>query len=892
MGYIGSDPKTNESVSTAQLVDDSVTNAKIVDNVLFTSVTSSVVSASNTIIADTFTGTFSGALSSSAQISSDISGSFTAASSSFSSRTTTLESASGSDSTRITTLEGRVNQGVKTTDSPTFAGATVTGTLTANEIHTTFVSSSVATITGSNVFGDAVGDLHSFTGSVSISGSQTSLVTAGSVDVASTLTTAKNITVDYNDSTSINAGEIAGDNDVLGINIKNQNTGNGSGGMLKFIGGNGDNLTAIGHVQEASNSASMLFFTETGGTFAERMRVDHSGLIGIGTNGPASMLHLHGTDPILRFQDSAGGDVFGIYNSDSLGLGFYNFTDSRQDVTIDGSGNVGIGVTSPSSLLHVSGTSGTVTHIYGTSSPTLLFEAGAGDPNFIFKQGGSNRFLLGYEDSDAGFRFYDYESSTTMLFLKNGKVGIGSTSPGANLDVGHATDSRIRMTRTDSTVVADESLGSIQFAADDPSAGAVGASIQSKASSAWSSNNYGAYIRFLTTPDNSGDQAERMRITEDGYVGIGTDNPGMQLQIRGSGTQQARIYSTDGVGRFVIRGATQGDLFLHDESGGTNLKQVQLVQVDDLFKIRQITDAGGLGRENLLVIMPEANNVGIGTATPTIGSGRGLHIRAPEANLHAGIRLDTPSGGDWSIIAVDNDDRLLFYDNENSQYGLAIDENAHVGIGLTSPNVRLHVRKSGNGKAGNIARFAQENDSDSVLMYGRGTGAYGASSADTCLAVATMETTGRSINAGGTINASGADYAEYETKRDDCGTIEKGDIVGFDTNGLITDKWTNAVTFGIKSTNPSYVGGDTWGVGVSSGSIETERQKVDRIAYSGKVPCNVTGSNVGDYIIPIQVGDGIGGVAKSSPTYDEYKQSVGVVRTISGSLPIVVVKTL
>jgi len=223
---------------------------------------------------------------------------------------------------------------------------------------------------------------------------------------------------------------------------------------------------------------------------------------------------------------------------------------------------------------------------------------------------------------------------------------------------------------------------------------------------------------------------------------------------------------------------------------------------------------------------------------------------------------------------------------------MRIDKNQNVGIGVTSPNVRFHVRKAGNGKAGSIARFAQENDSDSVLMYGRGTGAYGASSADTCMGVATMETTGRSINAGGTINASGADYAEYETKRDDCGTIEKGDIVGFDTNGLITDKWTNAVTFGIKSTNPSYVGGDTWGVGVSSGSIETERQKVDRIAYSGKVPCNVTGSSVGDYIIPVQVGDGIGGVAKSSPTYDEYKQSVGVVRTISGSLPIVVVKTL
>ena len=83
MGYIGSDPKTNESVSTAQLVDDAVTNAKIVDDVLFSSVTASVISASSTVTADSFTGTFNGALSSSAQIATDISGSFTAASSSF-----------------------------------------------------------------------------------------------------------------------------------------------------------------------------------------------------------------------------------------------------------------------------------------------------------------------------------------------------------------------------------------------------------------------------------------------------------------------------------------------------------------------------------------------------------------------------------------------------------------------------------------------------------------------------------------------------------------------------------------------------------------------------------------------------------------------------------------
>ena len=134
-------------------------------------------------------GVFEGMISGSAQISTDISGSFTSTSSSFSTRTTNLESDSGSFSTRVTTIEGSgTAQGVGTSNSPTFAGATINGTLVANEIHTTFVSSSVATITGSNVFGDAVGDLHSFTGSVSISGSQTSLVTVGNVDIGGDLT--------------------------------------------------------------------------------------------------------------------------------------------------------------------------------------------------------------------------------------------------------------------------------------------------------------------------------------------------------------------------------------------------------------------------------------------------------------------------------------------------------------------------------------------------------------------------------------------------------------------------------------------------------------------------------------------------------------------------------
>jgi hypothetical protein len=153
--------------------------------------------------------------------------------------------------------------------------------------------------------------------------------------------------------------------------------------------------------------------------------------------------------------------------------------------------------------------------------------------------------------------------------------------------------------------------------------------------------------------------------------------------------------------------------------------------------------------------------------------------------------------------------------------------------------------------------------------------------------------TGRSINAGGTINASGADYAEYMTKAIDI-TIAKGDIVGVNSQGKLTNIFEDSISFVVKSTDPSYVGGDIWGSVDNIGKLspeateeektayntklETERAKVDRIAFSGQVPCNVTGANVGDYIIPIELENGkIGGQAVTNPTFEQYRISVGKV---------------
>ena len=150
----------------------------------------------------------------------------------------------------------------------------------------------------------------------------------------------------------------------------------------------------------------------------------------------------------------------------------------------------------------------------------------------------------------------------------------------------------------------------------------------------------------------------------------------------------------------------------------------------------------------------------------------------------------------------------------------------------------------------------------------------------------------RSINAGGTINASGADYAEYMTKAID-EIILKGDIVGVNENGKLTNIFTDAKSFVVKSTDPSYVGGDSWGsidiIGKLSEDateeekaeyeikLEEARAKVDRIAFSGQIPCNVLNAKVGDYIIPINNNGKISGQAVTKPTFEQYQLSVGKV---------------
>ena len=144
-----------------------------------------------------------GVLSSSAQIATDISGSSTSLSSSLATDIATNTATSSSIASRVTTNESSItslNTTVGGLNSVTSSyllnttdtlngNLTVTGTLTAQEFNTEYITSSVILESGSTAFGNSSDDSHTFTGSVNISGS----------------TTIQNLQADVINATTINA---------------------------------------------------------------------------------------------------------------------------------------------------------------------------------------------------------------------------------------------------------------------------------------------------------------------------------------------------------------------------------------------------------------------------------------------------------------------------------------------------------------------------------------------------------------------------------------------------------------------------------------------------------------------------------------------------------------
>ena len=457
------------------------------------------ISSSASIIGNTFTGTFNGALSSSAQIATTISGSRDAAS---------ISGSLGANAGVIRTLSAATvsgsfgNQRVGTTDDVKFANITgsnnisasgnlsitgnvdvdgtsnfagnvtmqndlvVTGRIDAEEIHTTFISSSIAQATGSTIFGDSINDSHQFTGSLDISGSGTVLrVSDGNVLVSDTLT-------------ATNIGEFSGTTIKDFTNLSGSSTATASLGSNLYVGGN---------------------ITGSGGYF--------SGNIGIGTNVVTAPLTIEANGSHIHLDTPSSGQNNWITWKDN--------GSEKWEVNKDTSHNFNV-------------------YSYQASANLMQFLAAGTTLEFP-----TANFLISGSATTTGSFGGLQINNDTLVTTRLGNVGIGGTplNPSGmsrTLELtSTSADLQLAIWSKSDSLSHDARIGELAFQAGSDSTLPTVASIMGKVSG---SLENGGYITFQTrtTGDSGGSPPERMRIEHDGKVGIGTDNPGALLDVRGS----------------------------------------------------------------------------------------------------------------------------------------------------------------------------------------------------------------------------------------------------------------------------------------------------------------------------------------------------------------------
>ena len=265
------------------------------------------------------------------------------------------------------------------------------------------------------------------------------------------------------------------DGTVVGLHVTIPDQAiSGTPGIAIALGMNGRGRSYLANIHSGTNkdSSNLLIYTENGGTIGERMRIDSSGRVGIGSATGASafgtklfvedsgsglaIFNRVGSGGLTIAADNDGPILAPLDNADSFRI----FTGAAERVRIDSSGNFGIGTSLPTSFINTG----------NYFKPSTL-----GTAKFLTIDGGTNAANIMLQGNITG---------------ENPLGGIYWTSTNGQSD-------------------AHRQVAAIDVQIDDHST---------------NSALDGGSLRFFTKPAGSGVQSPRMTLLANGNLIVGTTN--------------------------------------------------------------------------------------------------------------------------------------------------------------------------------------------------------------------------------------------------------------------------------------------------------------------------------------------------------------------------------